>query len=103
MDLSADTAFASPSTRSSTPVPAGPSSNSTEPLEATPDNRRDSSSTIRPAAEEVVKSGEAEKAEEPRADQASLEKEVGQVVQQLSSWGGSFWGGFKKQVSHYIV
>lgn len=30
--------------------------------------------------------------------QGSLEEEVGQVVNQLSSWGGSFWGLAKKQV-----
>lgn len=30
----------------------------------------------------------------------ALEKEVGEVVNQLSTWGNSFWGGFKKQVCH---
>ncbi len=30
---------------------------------------------------------------------AALEKQAGEMVNQLSTWGNSLWGGFRKQVS----
>lgn len=110
MDLTADAAFAPGSTiptRSHTSDPAGSSATVTSPLlGASTEDRRDSGSTIRPTLVDAEGStrtaeiGDKVEAAEPGAiklDQASLEQEVGQVVQQISSWGGSFWGGFKKQ------
>jgi hypothetical protein len=44
--------------------------------------------------------GLAARAQQRGLYQGSLEDEVGQVVNQLSSWGGSFWGLAKKQVSN---
>ena len=116
MDLSADTAFAN-NTRPGTPVPPSSRSvlSSPNPGESSKE-RRDSNSTIRPTGSEVdqqgveVKEGSGESGEASGSrlkesttveqdKEVGLEKEVGQVVQQLSSWGGSFWGGFRKQVS----
>jgi hypothetical protein len=107
MDLSADAAFVN-NTRPGTPAAVAEASTSAGPSKQ---ERRDSSSTIRPegvVVEEKEGGEEKEKdaavknesaATTATATPAGLEQEVGQVVQQLSSWGGSFWGGFRKQAS----
>lgn len=105
MDLSADAAFVN-NTRPGTPVPPAVSAEASSSTGSSSVERRDSSSTIRPGqvdekgvggtqdAADVAKAD----ADDAQAKAAGLEQEVGQVVQQLSTWGGSFWGGFKKQV-----
>ena len=107
MDLSADAAFAN-NTRPGTPVASAPSAEASTSAGSSKLDRRDSSSTIRPELTDKDKGkGDGQEsddtvrteAERAQAKAAGLEQEVGQVVQQLSTWGGSFWGGFRKQVS----
>jgi hypothetical protein len=111
MDLSADAAFVN-NTRPGTPAAVAEASTSAGPSKQ---ERRDSSSTIRPEGvvveekeggeekekDAAVKNESAATTATATATAAGLEQEVGQVVQQLSSWGGSFWGGFRKQASQF--
>ncbi|KAJ9123973.1 hypothetical protein QFC22_000764 [Naganishia vaughanmartiniae] len=89
MDIASESAF-NPISRAATPKPAesgtdnasaGPSSHGIvqDRLQGTVDNPNNIST------------------DSVSANTATLEDEVGQVVQQLSSWGGSLWGGFRKQ------
>lgn len=89
MDLAAESAFkpGSPgATRASTPVPT------------TPDRKETHASSSRAAALDDSDVGSSSSSQAP-GGAATLEQEVEQVVQNLSSWGGSLWGGLRKQVS----
>lgn len=93
MDLVAESAFkpGSPdATRTSTPVPS------------TLDGEEPHASSSRAAAVHDSDVGSSSSSQGP-AGAATLEREVEQVVHNLSSWGGSLWGGLRKQVSIYLV
>jgi hypothetical protein len=94
MDIASESAF-NPISRAATPKPAepgtanasagGPSSHGNVVKDGS-QGTSDDSAVSNSASADASTNG------------ATLEAEVGQVVQQLSSWGGSLWGGFRKQV-----
>lgn len=93
MDLVADSAFKPDSpeaTRAATPVPS------------TLGQEEQQASSSRSAAAADSNADSASSSRTP-AGAATLEQEVEQVVHNLSSWGGSLWGGLRKQVSTYTL
>ncbi|GHJ88638.1 hypothetical protein NliqN6_5040 [Naganishia liquefaciens] len=96
MDFAAESTF-----NTSSPVPSRAlTPKPTTRADGVPSAQASSSSSTAPS-NQSSSSGQASNEDaglEKRSEQSvSLEQEVGQVVQQLSSWGGSFWGGLRKQ------
>ncbi|KAJ9097690.1 hypothetical protein QFC21_004727 [Naganishia friedmannii] len=92
MDIASDSAF-NPISRAATPKPAdsGTANASAGPSSHGNVSQNDSQGTL----DDLIASTTESAASSNNA--STLEDEVGQVVQQLSSWGGSLWGGLRKQ------
>lgn len=98
MEFSAETAFVTDTPGPGTPKPEQQTTDKSGPTSSSSSSSKDKD-TVKPP--ETNQSVEQNSLNEPKTDsptpQSTQQDEVTQVVSQLSTWGGSLWGGFKKQ------